>query len=189
MKKYLFFLIATLAFVACSDDADVVQQKEVNVPEVGSPESLAGVNGFFSWENPYARDMSFNPDDFTFSSWDGFHVKNSYDYTTPSIVVINSSKELDEVYLGDRELPEIDYKKYTLVMGVLAAPTLSYWIESISLDVHSENLLMGFDVRGWDSGFTAIARLGFWRLYPKLPNLPITPEVKVTVLPDSDSEE
>lgn len=188
MKKYLFFLIVSLSFIACSDDDGVARLKEGNVPEVALTESLAGVNGFFSWENPYARDMSFNPEGFTFSSWEEFD-KNSYGYTTPSIVVINSSKELDEVYLGGKELPEIDYKKYTLVMGVLAAPTLSYWIESISLDVHSENLLMGFDVRGWDSGFTAIARLGFWRLYPKLPNLPITPEVKVTVLPDSDSDE
>ena len=188
MKMYLFILIASLSFIACSDDDGVARLKEGNVPEVALTESLAGVSGFFSWENQDAREMSFNPDDFTFSLWEEFNDKNSYDYTNPSIVVINSRKELDEAYLGNKELPEIDYKKYTLVMGVLAAPTLSYWIESISLDVRSEDLLMRFDVRGWDSGFTAIARLGFWRLYPKLPNLPITPDVKVSVLPTPDSE-
>jgi len=83
--------------------------------------------------------------------------------------VINSWQELADIYQGDRELPEIDFNKYTLIIGQNIMPCRGFYLVSHRLVEAEDGLHICLHTRiGGDMFTTAIDRLPYWGLYPKL---------------------
>lgn len=82
--------------------------------------------------------------------------------------IIKSREELKAIYSGDKELPEIDFQQYTLIMGWKVFPEGGHVLfgqQAISI---SEDLLMiNLYVNHLDAGYCVLEEICFWALYPK----------------------
>ena len=96
----------------------------------------------------------------------------SSDYGYFDCLVINSMDELRETLLClSVEPPEIDFSRYTLLMGCFPTPTPSHFLAKQNLSVTPDKLVLTLatDFRG-DIHFFAEDYVYFWGLYPKLPD-------------------
>lgn len=97
------------------------------------------------------------------------------------VCVINSQQELADIYLGDRELPEIDFGKYTLIIGQQIMPYLHFYVAKQILVAGEDGIIFNLYAKN-DSEIhlTMLQNLYFWGLYPKLTQQTI----KVNVIRD-----
>ena len=163
MKKHLFIILAALTFVACSEDEPSPNGKVINeINEVPTQ-----VEAFFS--------------EIETLMWSG---KKVYDFTFSQneIKVINSMEELSDLYTGEKELPEIDFSSYTLLVGHVLTPDTGHRLDRIVLTGMNERLTLNVYIRKLDSGYplTVVTPILYWGLYPKLPNEPVV--VNITQL-------
>ena len=93
------------------------------------------------------------------------------------VCLINSRQELEAIYSGSRELPEIDFDKYTLIIGQQIMPCLGFYLAKKELQVGDEGLILKLYARN-DSEIHAhmLQNLYYWELYPKLVQKVITVE-------------
>lgn len=93
------------------------------------------------------------------------------DNNEPVFSTINSKEELKAVVPSSVELPEIDFEKYTLVIGRYMS-TGGAFIESQSIDTEPDIMELNLTF-----GLKPGVAMMFWRdycgLYPKLPQKPI----------------
>ena len=169
--RNMLFLTCILAglFVACSNDevdgypeeaANSSDSVSVNPGEVGEliqPINMTGspIEDFFNSEFTYsAKAFFFNGD---------------YPICDNFVYVINSRQEFADVYLGKKELPEVDFDKYTLIIGHQALPGLGFYLTKKELVESTEGLVMNLYTRN-DREIIAcmLQHLYFWGLYPKL---------------------
>lgn len=180
---YLMFLGLAATFTACSRDdesiADVangaagivnagdtisyaksgVFQSDVELSEV-SPSDLLAV--FFSEElhNPiWDADGIESKTFFEQGNWDD-----------ESFLVINSQKDFQQAYMGRKELPEVDFDKYTLIIGRTWGSDSSFRLESVVLRDTGKAYELETKIQHFtDIGsFGAIVTMYYWGLYPKL---------------------
>ena len=177
MKKSIYILMGMLLAISlgsCSDndDNDImkvasdgirVQGGEVydgwGKPEVDTSDPLA----------VFFRDELHGP------YWDGTgnEFKTFFEqgeWNDESYLVINSLQEFQDAYMGTKELPDIDFSKYTLIIGRTWGNDSSFELDDIILrDKASyyelETRLLHHVDRG---AFTAIIKIYYWRLYLKL---------------------
>jgi len=85
-------------------------------------------------------------------------------------LVINSTQEFQEAYMGTKELPEVDFENYTLIIGRTWGNDGSYELGDIILrDMASYYELETKMYHHVDKGFfCALIDAYYWRLYPKL---------------------
>ena len=107
--------------------------------------------------------------------WDGagnefktFFEQGSWD--EEDCLVINSSQEFQEAYMGTKDLPEVDFSKYTLLIGKTWGGDSSYRLDEVILRdkvviYELETRLLHYVDRG---AYAAIVEIYYWRLYPKL---------------------
>lgn len=79
--------------------------------------------------------------------------------------VINNYRELNTLYKGQKTIPDIDFEKYTLVIGraymLHTGESLGYY------DVSSEGKNINLYIEACPIGFDVIELDYFWGLYPK----------------------
>ena len=151
MKKIIFFAatLLLLTMASCQQDEDA--------PNKGS---RAAVSSFF--DSKLDDGESVLKDFFPASS-----------YESETCYLINSNTELEQLYSGDKELPEIDFDKYTLLIGWVLEPC-GYIVEKQTIDVADEAIVVTLtEKRDVDAGSGVIAAMYdyyFWKLCDKLPN-------------------
>ena len=174
MKKMswaaIALMMATAMIVGCSSDEDEDDNIDDNII---MPVNVADgpVAEFFKTELPerdsssddYRQTKSFFFDPETLG---GVGISENFFY------VINSRQELANIYLGDKELPEIDFDKYTLIVGQQIMPFLGFYVGKKELVADNDRLVFNLYARhdSNDDSLLSLAlqHLYFWAVYPKL---------------------
>lgn len=139
---------------------------------------ISGGNNHEGWNNPDSDVadplVAFFQEELHSPYWDGngnefktFFEQGSYD--DDSYLMINSREDFQKAYMGTKELPEIDFDKYTLIIGRTWGNDSSYELADVFLRDDGDNYLL--DACLWHHNgfaFFAIVRIYYWRLYPKL---------------------
>ena len=81
--------------------------------------------------------------------------------------VINSLQELKSIYCGDDELPELDFDKYTLVIGQKVNPDAFYPVLKQDLTFLDNKCLLNLYVPDFKELNTTNVPFYYWALYPK----------------------
>ncbi len=179
MKKVLLLTGALLLvaagamFVAsCSSDDEIETKSYVSPIEDG--DEYAAIAKFFNSELPC------NTGDFQTS--DFFINTQEYNIQKNVCCVINDKKGLEGIYYGEKVLPEIDFEKYTLIIGVERMPHLSYKLAKKELIICNGYLLFNLYVSEPKDRYhpTAILSMFYWGLYPKVEDKEIV--VKTIIL-------
>ena len=83
--------------------------------------------------------------------------------------VINSHKELDELYSGEKNLPIIDFDKYTLILGK-TMESAGYAIEGHNIEITDNLLIITLTIKQLEGSYTQqFVPCYYWGLYKKLP--------------------
>ena len=91
------------------------------------------------------------------------------------VYVINSQQELADIYVGKKKLPEIDFDKYTLIIGQQIMPYCGFYVAKKELLADDSGLILNLYARNdRESLPCASQNLYFWGLYPKLSQKTIT---------------
>lgn len=168
MKNVLLIfsvLAVTSCLYACTSDDDSNSGQNIILP-VGIEDGAITV--FFNTELPEMHHSS-----------DGYRTSKSFFYNPTTyggmaieenmIFLINSRKELADIYLGEKELPNIDFDRYTLIIGQQMMPYWGFYIVKKELEANDKGLKLTLYARNEGEVFrTAIQHLYFWNLYPKL---------------------
>ena len=166
MKKYLFILLATIAFVACSNDESAPSN---TIAPVADNKMDTAVKAFFGSELPDSLPDGRNKFGFDF-------VCNGMPRGVPDVqgLIINSQEELAGLYGGDKEVPLIDFSAYSLVIGQIVV-MWEDWTTRIELQEEEDFLKLTAHLHD-KRGITTWEILSFdyfWHLYPKLPDKPL----------------
>ena len=83
--------------------------------------------------------------------------------------IINDDSDLRRRYTGNRELPSIDFTRYTLVMGKVIMPVSYYYVlkQDISVFGNFAYVNLFASLMSKDGYWTVSSTLYFWGLYPK----------------------
>ena len=156
MKKTLFYASALLLLVMSSC------QKDDNSSDSNLEATLAqeAMNTFF--DSTLASGMSV---------LEGFFESSSLSYNQDTCFLVNSSAELERLYTGDKELPEIDFGKNTLLIGRFME-TAGLKVVGQTVDVSDESIVITLmvDHDDGDAYIAAMVNYYFWALYDKVTN-------------------
>lgn len=166
-----FVLIAGMLY-ACSSDDDSNLNEDIIQPVTLADNPIAE---FFNSELPATNSRSSESFFCTSEAFEGIVVYHPI--MTNVVCLINSRQELEAIYSGSRELPEIDFDKYTLIIGQQIMPCLGFYLAKKELQVGDEGLILKLYARN-DSEIHAhmLQNLYYWELYPKLVQKVITVE-------------
>ena len=123
MRKYVLIfsvLIATACLCACSSDDDSIPQINLTDGEI------------FDFFNSELREMH-SDDNYIASRSFFYEIIDPVDHDGMPIMenmvyIINSQQELADIYVGKKKLPEIDFDKYTLIIGQQIMPYRGFYI-------------------------------------------------------------
>ena len=154
----LLLLVAGAVFVAsCSSD----DEEDGNV--IAPTQVTDGaVTAFFDAELPPNSDHSkgFFHDQFSYNKIDG-HKDVAF--------VIDGRQGLSDIYCGERELPAIDFDKYTLIVGQQLMPCYRFYITQMKLVSRDDGLHLVLYTRNDNQLLPcSVQCLFYWGLYPKL---------------------
>ena len=181
MKKLFYLLnglLLTAALAACSSDYDDPpeqpnsHQNEVSVDSVDSTQDEGAskdytvistvpvseeVKAFFDEALPYLPDLHLEVSPFSFQS-----NANSEFY------VINNEKELQNIYKGEKTLPQLDFENNTLIIGQLLMPRESFHLEAIYIRVYGDGNVL--TIQTWEPPYqySALYHMYFWGIFPKM---------------------
>ena len=182
MKKFVQIFSVLIVFVylcACTSNDEQnpnenfiqpvsVVDEQNPIESIIQPVSVVDevITTFFNSEIPelhiyenYKRSESFFYDPDTYG---GEILKNL-------VYIINSQQELADVYTGEKALPEIDFDRYTLIIGQEIMPCLGFYVAKKELYADDKGLVLSLCARNEKEILpTAIQHLYFWDLYPKL---------------------
>ena len=181
MKKLFYLLnglLLTAALAACSSDYDDPpeqpnsHQNEVSVDSVDITQEEGAskdytvistvpvseeVKAFFDEALPYLPDLHLEVSPFSFQS-----NANSEFY------VINNEKELQNIYKGEKTLPQLDFENNTLIIGQLLMPRESFHLEAIYIRVYGDGNVL--TIQTWEPPYqySALYHMYFWGIFPKM---------------------
>ncbi|MBR0525610.1 MAG: hypothetical protein IJJ98_02800 [Prevotella sp.] len=180
MKKLFYLLnglLITAALAACSSDYDDPpeqpnsHQNEVSVDSVDITQDEGAskdytvistvpvseeVKAFFDEALPYLPDLHLEVSPFSFQS-----NANSEFY------VINNEKELQNIYKGEKTLPQLDFENNTLIIGQLPMSGGSF-LEAIYIRVYGDGNVL--TIQTWEPPYqySALYHMYFWGIFPKM---------------------
>lgn len=167
MKKVFFILGMLLSlgmFSACSSSDDIDNDSSddfVELTPVDEGDAFAAISDFFQ-SNQYH----------------GTEYRNFFEGSDESqCLVINSTDELLSKYTGIDTFPEIDFNKYTLIVGQEMMPESYYIILRQELVLKGYELILKVYVPELEGGYTAIQHLFYWGLYPKIHSSKISVQI------------
>ena len=180
MKKTIQLITTLLlaaALASCSADYDEPEQpttRQDEVPadsiKVDSTESTEegytvispvpvseDVKAFFDEALPYLPALPIELSPFSFQS-----NANSEFY------VINNEKELQNIYKGEKTLPQLDFENNTLIIGQLLMPRESFHLEAIYIRVYGDGNVL--TIQTWEPPYqySALYHMYFWGIFPKM---------------------
>jgi len=175
-KKFLIFALMLMAVgmsltvVSCSSD-----DNEDFVQEAATTEE---VKTFFE------EDFSTNYSDINQKS--GFFTDEDYMYLNKGVIVrpINSREEFEQAYTGKYQLPDIDFTRNTLIVGLTNSLNSGETLGDVRLLNTEGNyelrVVVNKNVNPTGVYGLVVTPLLFWKIYPKLPisNLTATRIVK-----------
>lgn len=82
------------------------------------------------------------------------------------IVTVNSTSELEDIYKGKKNLPDVDFSKYTLIIGGTTMSSGGYYISKQELNTKLGSLNV-YLKNGLDYRPQVLTHLYFWGLYLK----------------------
>lgn len=89
-------------------------------------------------------------------------------------LLINSTEELLKNYTGVDTFPNIDFSKYTLIVGQELMSESYYNILRQELLTEGDELILNVYVPKMEGGYYMVQHLFYWGLYPKLNSTNIT---------------
>jgi len=166
-RKLLFFyaLITTTCFCCCNSNDESIPEGTI-LPICLTDGEIAD---FFNTELKERHHSN-----------DSYNISTSFFYDiekhggTPGInkdtvCIINSRQELADVYQGKKELPAIDFNKYTLIIGQQNMPYLGFFVAKKVLLKGDNGLILNLYTKNEEELLScAIQNLYFWGIYPKL---------------------
>ena len=140
-------VLLTLTMMSCSSDDN--DESTVMIP-VASPND--DVKEFFESSMPLASEADF------FSERDGDVCE-----------LVNSTEELNDLYSGTMPLPNIDFQKYTLVIGKKLMENSFYKLSRQQMVQEDDHYVLYLYVSpvSETASWPAFSYLNFWGLYPK----------------------
>ncbi len=81
--------------------------------------------------------------------------------------VINNLQELKNIYHGEASLPEINFKRYTLVIGQQVTSKVTYPMIKQFLEFHNDQCQLKLYVPNYDGEIETTQYIYHWALYPK----------------------
>ena len=94
--------------------------------------------------------------------------------------VINSKKELQAAYSCKEELPEIDFDRYSLVIGQKRMPNSYYAVSNQKIIVQTKTLELNIVAETLSEGvWPSFSMMYYWGVYPKLPNLKLNVNIEI----------
>ena len=171
MRKMLFFTcIFAGLFVACSNDevdgnpeevvnsSDSVSVNSGDVEKLILPIDVTGspIEDFFNAELRNTAKAFF------------YDIQGDRPIGENFVCVINSRQEFANVYQGKKELPEVDFGKYTLIIGKEMMPYLGFYIDKKELLAGEDGLKLTIYAKNDNEILPcAFQDLYYWGLYPK----------------------
>ena len=183
MKRTIEMILMTLLLIfvavfvgstlmSCSSDDDE------NGGFIGKYKEVCGGEVYDDWgpevdeSDPLA---AFFRDELHSPYWDGagnefktFFEQGSWDNET--CLMINSTQEFQAAYMGTKELPEVDFNQYTLVIGRTWSSDGSYVLDKTVL--YNRDFTYELEAQFLHylncSFVCSIIRFYYWNLYPKL---------------------
>lgn len=170
MRKCVFIfsvLIATACLCACSSDDDSIPQIYLTDGEIVD---------FFNSElqemhsdDYYRTSKSFFYTIIDSVNYDGMAIQKDMVY------IINSQQELADIYIGKKKLPEIDFDKYTLIIGQQIMPCRGFYVAKKELLADDSGLILNLYAKNDNEILPCASQnLYFWGLYPKQSQKTIT---------------
>ncbi len=181
MKKLFYLLnglLLTASLAACSSDYDDPpeqpnsHQNEVSVDSVDITQDEGAskdytvistvpvseeVKAFFDEALPYLPDLPIELSPFSFQA----NANNEF-------FVINNEKELQNIYKGEKILPQLDFENNTLIIGQLLMPRESFHLEAIYIRVYGDGNVL--TIQTWEPPYqySALYHMYFWGIFPKM---------------------
>ena len=94
--------------------------------------------------------------------------------------VINSMEELQAVYSCEEKLPEIDFMRYSVVIGQKTMPNSYYSVSNQRIVELSEVLELNIIAKTLSEGvWPSFSMMYCWGIYPKLPNKKLNVNVEI----------
>ena len=168
-KVIIFFLLTTCLFTACSSDDDDFNPNAIQ-PIILTEGDIVDFFNSELFERHSDKDKHCRTNSF-FD--DHYHVSER-----GVAYIINSRQELADVYRGEKELPAIDFDKYTLIIGYSLMPYYDFYVAKKELVSDENGLQLTVYARNEGEILTIDSeQLYFWGLYPKQSQRMITLKV------------
>ncbi len=155
IQSMLFLLMVALNFMGCSAEGETVSAEGETVI---SPESKISqdIVSFFEKELP------------AFGYSDSFFINENQD--SDLCLIINSSREFREIYSGEKDLPKIDFNRYTLIIGKVRMPESFFYVTRQYVTINNNDAVLNLDIApvSREGSWPALSTLYFWGLYSKL---------------------
>lgn len=166
--------VLLMALSACSSDNEV--NESIATTEMGGVIYSDGQQAT-NMDNPIAQ---FFATELRMPYWD--NEGNSHttffehgEWNSEECLLINSHEEFQAAYKGTKQLPDIDFSKYTLIIGRTWGEDSSVWLDHIELkDLGKMYQMEVFVSKTPGIALTVITHIMYWQLYPKMSSKPIT---------------
>lgn len=171
-KTLAVFLSAIILLTGCSNDDDELI-KETKIESVNNGQE---VKAFFN------------------SEWADYNAADSYPETffnrelmdKENICLVNSKEEFKNIYFGNKEIPEIDFSKYSLIIGKKQKYVEIGKKSPASLkDIKLYDTEAGYQLNLYCTSYIPEGDMFtrrffyFWGLFPKLNNKIITTQIRL----------
>lgn len=177
MMKRLFyvctlFLLIT-GMVSCSiDDDDVIVQEAAATEEV---KAFFNEDFTYNYENEFASESIKDPASYNLyaSPITGFFTFGEYEQNPIVVRSINSHEEFECAYHGKFQLPDIDFSKYTLIVGITKSINSLWTLGPVRLvqtkGLYELQVILNKNINPHALGLSMVTPLLFWKIYPKFP--------------------
>ena len=148
MKKLVYLLnglLLTAALAACSSDYD------------DPPEQPNSHQAFFDEALPYLPNLPVELSPFSFQP-----NKES------EFFVINNEQELRNLYKGEKDLPQLDFEHYTLIIGQMLMGAASYHLDAIKVRIYEDKNVLSIYTREPQYVYCTLYNMYFWGVFPKI---------------------
>ena len=102
------------------------------------------------------------------------------DYQSNECMLVNSRKEFRDLLAVEVPLPDIDFKKYSLIIGKCTLGDPGYVLDEQAVHTEGDHMKLQLQYRRLDGVFPCVVTdFYFWGLYQKLPDLPLEVDLDI----------
>lgn len=110
------------------------------------------------------------------SVYKSFFTYEEKDLGVDGCLVINNRQEFEDAYMGTKDLPNVDFDNYTLIIGRTWGRDSSYKLHDVSLRDTGTSYQLEINILHAKASVVLYVYydIQFWRLYPKLASKPVS---------------